>query len=136
MKMTRILVAVTLVAASGLAAEKKAPKQKGPAPAAKLTVPADATRIDATTYTHTDASGKKWIYRQTPFGWARREEGSEQPASAPANQVETRVIEDGDSLRFERPGPFGIYKWTKKKSDLTEDEQSLWKLSREKTAAK
>ena len=37
-----------------------------------------------------------------------------------------RGKEIGDSIRFERPSPFGVYRWTKKKADLTMEERKLW----------
>lgn len=136
MRIATVLIALVLLAGASPAAEKKARKQKGPAPVAQVVLPPDAVRIDDRTYSHTDNRGKKWIYQQTPFGWSRRDADAEPAAAATPAQVETRVVEDGDTLRFERPGPFGLYKWTKKKSELTDDEQALWKQSREKTAEK
>jgi hypothetical protein len=32
----------------------------------------------------------------------------------------------GDSVQFQRPTPFGPQKWTRKKSELTEDEKSAF----------
>ena len=37
-----------------------------------------------------------------------------------------KATEDGDTIRFERPGPFGTYKWQRKKTDLDEMEQTVW----------
>ncbi|MFN0166081.1 MAG: hypothetical protein ACKV22_06590 [Bryobacteraceae bacterium] len=89
--------------------------------------PADAKKQADGSYTSTDASGKHWIHRQTPFGWARYEE---QSASAPANSKAepdpTRVVEDlGDRVKFEKPGPFGMARWERKKSELTAGERAV-----------
>ena len=43
--------------------------------------------------------------------------------------------EDGDTIRFERPGPFGTYRWQKKKSELADDEKAAWERSKDKDAA-
>ena len=53
------------------------------------------------------------------------------------NGVRDGIIakEDGDTIRFERPGPFGTYKWQKKKSELADDERAAWEQSREKDKA-
>ena len=34
-----------------------------------------------------------------------------------------------------RPGPFGTYRWEKKKSELTEDEKAAWERLQAKDAA-
>src|SRR5262245_59440063 len=94
-----------------------------------LKLPAGAVKVDDITYTYTDAKGKKWIYRQTPFGLARLEDKPAEPVAnaAPPNITATDA---GDSVKFERPGPFGVYRWEKKKTDLTDDEKSAWERSR------
>ena len=35
-----------------------------------------------------------------------------------------KATEDGDTVRFERLGPFGVWKWEKKKSELDETEKA------------
>jgi len=109
--------------------KKETPKKKT-APPAELTLPAGAKLVEPGTYTFTDAQGKKWIYRQTPFGLARAEDKPAEPA--PAASLATTATEDGDIVRFERPGPFGVYRWQKKKSELDEDERSALERSRGK----
>ena len=37
-------------------------------------------------------------------------------------------------IRFERPGPFGPYRWQKKKSELDSDERAAWERALAKTA--
>ena len=45
---------------------------------------------------------------------------------APSRVPEIKVVEAGDDLQFEQNSPFGIRKWTKKKTELTSDEQAAW----------
>ena len=103
--------------------------------AAKTAIPAAAVKGDDGGYHYTDAKGKKWIFRKTPFGVAKIED---KPAPAPAISDEMRyanvkATEDGGVIRFERPGPFGTYKWERKKAELNEMEQAAW--NREKARA-
>src|SRR6266571_4542414 len=78
--------------------KKEAPKKKA-TPPAELTLPAGAKLVEPGTYTFTDAQGKKWIYRQTPFGLARAED---KPVEAdPTTNLATTATEDGDMVRFE-----------------------------------
>ena len=41
-----------------------------------------------------------------------------------------KIIEDGDSLKFEREGPFGTYKWSKKKTELSDQEKAAWEAQK------
>jgi hypothetical protein len=129
--MTRIWMIVALAAVT-MHAEEKAAAKKPVAPKkppAAVTLPSGATQVEPGTWNYTDASGKKWIYRQTPFGLSRVED---KPAEAPAadRTVATKAVESGDVIKFERPSPFGPYRWEKKKSDLTDDEKAAWEASR------
>lgn len=133
----KICLVVSLGLAIGQAEEAQAVKkksaQKNPAPAAELTLPAGATQVEPGTYTFTDAKGKKWIYRKTPFGLSRAED-KPAPASVPPAAGAASVVtatEDGDTVRFEKPGPFGSYRWQKKKSELTDDEKAAWQRSQD-----
>ena len=47
-----------------------------------------------------------------------------------------RAIEDGDAIRFERPGPFGIYHWRRNKADLDDGERAAWDRERARVNAK
>jgi hypothetical protein len=84
-------------------------------------------------YHYTDAKGKKWILRPTPFGIAKIED-----TGVPAKKYEdhslddSKITEDGDSVKFERPGPFGTYKWEKKKTDLDAGEKAAWEREKAK----
>ncbi len=120
------------------------PAKKSTAPAAPpakqtkpLEIPKGAVETEPGTFRYTDTDGKKWMYRKTPFGVARLEDkgterAAEQTATDPANGI--KATEDGDTVRFERPGPFGVYRWQKKKADLDEGERAA--LERSRAAAK
>ena len=43
---------------------------------------------------------------------------------------------NGDTIHFERPGPFGAYKWQKKISELDDTERAALERSRTNTKAK
>ncbi len=138
---------------SGLAlgaAEPQTETQKTAArkPAAKpvrvaqpLTIPEGAVAGADGDYHFTDAQGKKWLYRKTPFGVAKREDTgapalispttispatisrSGAPAAA-AGSAGLKAREDGDVVHFEKAGPFGPWKWDKKKTELDEAEKA------------
>lgn len=118
---------------------KKGPDAVKPAPAAKEPklingIPEGAVQLEAYTFSYTDSAGKEWIYRRTPFGVSRvLRADTERPAAggglngvAPSRVPEIKVVEAGDDLQFEQNSPFGIRKWTKKKTELTSDEQVAW----------
>jgi len=92
---------------------------------APLAIPAGAVTVASNLYRHTDAQGKTWIYRQTPFGVTRAEARPAVPV-----RIETwdnaRAWDDSDAVRFERPGPFGVYRWRTRKSELDAAEQAVW----------
>ncbi|MBI2687916.1 MAG: hypothetical protein HYX27_16530 [Acidobacteria bacterium] len=122
-------------------------------------IPKDAVAVEGHTWRWVDKDGKAWLYRSTPFGLMRSEEPKETAAKpsglmkadepkggvAPATP-ETggmdaalaliTVKEEGDSLRFSRPGPFGAYSWVKKKTQLDRDETIVWTHARAKAGAR
>lgn len=114
---------------------KSAPAKKAPAktasaqkPAPKpqaVTIPKDAKEIAPGTFRHVNAKGEAWIYQQTPFGLMKGPEPKDlQPDPIPTDWTAT---EQGDSITFERPWPFGGSKrWTVKKAEMTEMEQAVW----------
>ena len=111
------------------AATKAAPKVTD---ASKPTaIPAEAVQDADGDYRYTDPQGKKWIYRKTPFGVARLEDTRERTAAkaAAADGAGIKATEAGDTVRFERLGPFGVWKWEKKKSELDETEKAALKNS-------
>jgi hypothetical protein len=147
----RVLVVIVAMSAFGWAEEKKA---------APLQVPKEAEQVSPGIFRHVDASGKAWIYRKTPFGLSKYEETRSEkpvkqadktnPASAstptpfgdvrPAKSAESggdiKAVEDGEIVRFERASPFGVYKWTRKKSELTADEQAILERSAARSSGK
>ena len=86
-------------------------------------IPKGAVRAGDGTWSYTDPQGKHWIYRRTPFGVAHFEDVPAPPAAAMPG---VRAREDGDFIRFERPGPFGTYRWSTRKTDLDEAEKNIW----------
>jgi hypothetical protein len=120
------------------AAAKTAPKV-GDA-SKPMAIPSDAVLGEDGDYHYADPQGKKWIYRKTPFGVTRMEDSPERAAAkaAAANGAGIKATEDGDIVRFERLGPFGVWKWEKKKSDLDDTEKAALRNAQagDKTASK
>jgi hypothetical protein len=110
---------------------KTAPKA-APAAAAKpaptvvkpLVIPKEAVQQQDGSYKYTDKDGKRWIYKNMFFGVSRMEDMSD-PNAAPVKQGPTfdKFTDDGETIRFERAGPFGPMKWERKKSELTDEER-------------
>jgi hypothetical protein len=126
MKMKIVIAAVILFAAAiGAQADDNKTTKKAAAPAPQaLTIPKDAVpNPDGRSYIWTDKQGKKWVYAKTPFG-VTKSAVSDAAVSGP-NLSTTKAIDKGDTVRFERPSPFGTMSWEKKKSDLTDDERHL-----------
>jgi hypothetical protein len=121
-----------MFAVAALAAAQSAPKPAaGPKPPAG--VPTNATMVDEITWRAVDSQGKAWMYKQTPFGMMKSPELStpeQQKRDGVGDKLAGMTVkEEGDTLKFSRPGPFGVYNWTKKKNDLNEDEKAVWERS-------
>jgi hypothetical protein len=107
---------------------KTAPQKPKATPKAQepVTIPQGATLVEPNLYRYTDAGGKSWMYRQTPFGISKYED---KPAAAPqpsaADSEPVRVVDLGDSVRFEKKTAFGVSKWVRKKTELTDEEKAL-----------
>ena len=105
-----------------------------------MAIPPDAVLGEDGDYHYTDPQGKKWIYRKTPFGVTRLDDSPERDAAkaAAASGAGIKATEDGDIVRFERLGPFGVWKWEKKKSELDETEKAALQNAQagNKTASK
>ena len=118
--------------------DTKAPAKKQQVTPAPKEIPANAEEVEPGTYRYTDSLGKKWFLRKTPFGLARFEDTGEplaKKASAEDPMQGVTITDAGDSLHFERPGPFGTYKWEKKKSELSADEKAAWERQQHSAAA-
>jgi len=127
---------VLLLTAAGLAAQatastgssvpktaKKATTATRTTGAQPLTIPGDAVANADGTYSWTDKQGKKWTYAKTPFGVMRSEVMPPPATSASLSGV--KAFDEGDRIRFEKQSPFGIIKWEKKKTELSDEERDL-----------
>jgi hypothetical protein len=102
------------------------PEQK--AAAALPSVPKDAKEVGPNLYRYTDAQGKSWMYRKTPFGVSKWEEkpGEQEPRAESPASAGLSMTDLGDSVQFQRLTPFGPQKWTRKKSEMTDDEKAAF----------
>lgn len=118
----RCFMILILLAGFTLAADEKQPAS-GP-----LKLPADAVKVDTLTWRFTDAEGTIWTYRQTPFGLVRfeAEEETDTADETAAAASLIKAFDQGDEVRFERMSPFGLHRWTKKKTELTDVEREAW----------
>ncbi len=141
----KTLIAVCLFAPLfAVAGDEPQKKPESAKPAAKAAakrsastesdLPAGAVLVDTNTWHWKAPDGKTWLYRRTPFGLSRGviEEKPKLADEIPPGMI---AIDAGDSVRFERPSPFGPLKWTKSKSELTELEQLVWERDHPKPAA-
>jgi len=130
-----ILGAVAAAPAQKVADKKTAPAKKAvPQKSNAMTVPSDAVLVEPGRWKHTDAKGKIWMYRESPFGIVRYE--PEAVSVVAAADTGMTVVEEGDSVRFTKPSPFGPRTWTRKKAELEGDELLTWnKFLEEKAAA-
>ncbi len=104
-----------------------------PAAKAPLAIPAGAVRTAPATYHVTDAEGNRWIYHTSPFGVTREREGEPQRFVSDFSNV--KAVEEGDTVRFENPTPFGPLRWQTRKSDLNEMERAVWNREQAARAA-
>ncbi|MBI3682398.1 MAG: hypothetical protein HY235_18620 [Acidobacteria bacterium] len=144
MKRMWVILMAAAVAAAGQEQKKESTKPAAPAKAGAKTAakpaqalpggpPADAREIEPGRFRWVDPKGQAWIYARTPFGWMKGPETQKAPEPAP---TDWKVTEDGDTLLFERPWPFGgVKRWTKRKTELTEIEQAVWKRAQESKPA-
>lgn len=126
--MKRLITVTALFAAAfcAQAKDEKSDRTATTAPAAAaLSIPKDATKNADGTYSYTDKEGKKWVYVNTPFGVMKNPATNDAAGRQPQPSTATKVIDKGDSVRFEQPGPFGTISWEKKKSDMTDQERQI-----------
>jgi hypothetical protein len=98
------------------------------AAAALPSVPKEAKEAGPNLYRYTDAQGKNWMYRKTPFGVSKWEEkpGEQEPRVESPAAPGLSMTDLGDSVQFQRLTPFGPQKWTRKKSEMTDDEKTAF----------
>jgi hypothetical protein len=123
--MHRILM--VLVFAFGLLAGE-AGKTPAPRPA---NVPKEAREIEPGMWEHKDAKGETWLYRRTPFGVAKYKPDETAGSSADDEASRLQAFDEGENVRFERKTPFGVSKWTRRKSELAGAELAAWKRASE-----
>lgn len=134
MKPIRLLL--FLIPALLLVAGEKKPAPKPPQRQGSLTLPAQAQKIEPFTWQYTDAGGKVWIYRRTPFGLVRYQKKTENltggrnttPGSPPL-----AAFDEGDKVRFEHIGPLGKSTWQRKKTELTPPERRAWERAQRRS---
>ena len=128
-----LMMAAADLGQASATAKKVTPR--APAVAAKkaviapLTLPTAAVPSGPNQWTHTDAEGKEWIYRQGPFGLTR---APKQAAVVSESRLHEgiSVVEQGDRVQFSRQGPFGLTQWTKKLNEVNEVERTAMEKSR------
>jgi hypothetical protein len=146
MKTSLSVCLLVSLAAFAATAQTAAKKTTAPAPrtaSAEATIPTGAVKAEDGSFKYTDKNGRKWIYRQTPFGVSKAEEKapdatstpfgkSKEPTVAretvvakPGDIANTKAFDEGDTIRFERPSPFGTSVWRKKKSELDVADQKI-----------
>lgn len=127
----RICIAAFLTLASVAAqpAPRPAARPAAARPDSIAAPPAGAEKVSEGVFRTKDSAGKVWIYTRTPFGFARREEGSA-PAVPPPVAPVLRVLEVKDgTVRFERDTPFGRSSWTRPVAELNEREKAAYEAS-------
>ena len=125
----KTIAQILLIAVLPLAAQttKNTKKTTPPAAApAEVVIPKGAVEQADGNFHYTDAQGKKWLYRKTPFGVSKVEEKPLPAATVEQEDKITVATDAGDSVHFEKPSPFGTVKWDKKKTELDSNEQSIW----------
>jgi hypothetical protein len=108
-------------------------------------VPVDAAPVSEGVWRWVDPQQRAWLFQDTPSGLMKTEEpkggaAAARPAEAKAAEAGMDATlalmtakEEGDSIRFSRPGPFGKYSWVKKKTQLDRDETIVWDRVRTKS---
>jgi hypothetical protein len=134
MKVLVLALAVFSLPVAAADPAAKAPAKRTQKAAPKLEIPAGAVETRPGTFAYTDPRGKKWLYHKTPFGVTRVEDKGEPSSASEAGRV--KAYESGDSVHFERTGLFGVSRWERKKTELTDEERGWLEQSRREPAAK
>jgi hypothetical protein len=120
--------------ANGKAAPAAEQKKAAAAQTKKDAPPADAKKSTTTSPRRvTDADGKVYEIRETPFGPMKFPVKTEEAARESSADAFLKVVEQGDNLRFSRQTPFGVTEWVRKKSELTDSEKQAWEREQSKS---
>ena len=107
-------------------------------------VPVEALPVAAGVWRWSDPRKKVWLFQETPAGLMKTEAPMGAVGPTGLKMADDRpdavldlmsVKEEGESLRFSRPGPFGAYSWLKKKTQLDKDETIVWERAQTKSAS-
>ncbi|MBI5085104.1 MAG: hypothetical protein HZB13_10970 [Acidobacteria bacterium] len=105
----------------------KAQAEKARAAASRTELPANAQKLREGVWTARDTSGKVWYYSRSPFGYMRMDEAAYQQASKASEVPGVRLVAvEGETVKFERGSPFGKSVWTRKVSELTDEERAVY----------
>src|SRR5579862_7498175 len=99
----KILICTLMMAAALGAQDAKSTKKT----TGKLEIPKGAVETSTGLYRWTDKDGKVWMYRRSPFGISRYPADIATYDKQTSTEEETKAVEQGDSIRFERSTPFG-----------------------------
>ncbi|HEY1240202.1 MAG TPA: hypothetical protein VGF16_06575 [Bryobacteraceae bacterium] len=120
------MAAMVLSAADGRTAQKNTKPKGTPIPPKMVQIPAGAAAISPVSYRYTGPDGKTLLYTKTPFGVTVAEERRQAAAAEDHRLDAISATEDGDSVQFARPTPFGTMRWQRKKAELNQIEQAVW----------
>jgi len=115
---------------------KSSPAKKAqPSTIQPVVIPKEAVANPDGSFSYTDKNGKKWIYGQTPFGISKVEDmrGTNTGASTTSLEQLIKTTDNGDAVKFERQTPFGTVKWERKKSELTDQERTIYEKQHPQT---
>lgn len=98
-------------------------------------IPAGAKEVEPFLFAFTDPQGKKWLYRQTPFGVVKWEDKPVTAAPIADNTNPVIITDLGDSVRFLWKTPFGDQSWVRKKSELNDEEKAMMQREQVKRPA-
>jgi len=99
-----------------------------------VVIPKDAVAGPDGSFLWTDKAGKQWAFWNTPFGVVKNPVADPATPSAAAATTDTltKVVDNGDTVRFERTTPFGVSGYEKQKSALNDEERRLYEASKAK----
>ncbi len=143
------LLVIALALAFSASAQQKPPAKKTPAKAASkdpsskktsgpkptpsggTSPPAGAAQLNTTDWKWTDPkTSKTWIYRRSPMGWVRMpEEMNRSGEKVTVNNL--KAVDQGETVLLTRTTPVGVKQWSKKKSELTPEEQAAVDAARQ-----